>query len=87
MSICQNVDTDVPNSNPASKWSIGGQNGPKIGNYGFLSSKMCEEYYWWEVIISIRKLILVSLVMWSPGECKHCALLTWVRAGSEIRCG
>ena len=55
--------------------------------YGFLSSKMREEYYWWEVIISIRKLILVSLVMWSPGECKHGALLTWVRAGSEIRCG
>ena len=36
--------------------------------FGFLSSKMREETYWWEVLISFRKLLLVSFVMYSPGQ-------------------
>ena len=37
-------------------------------SFGFLSSKMREETYWWEVLISFRKLLLVSFVMWSNGQ-------------------
>lgn len=39
-----------------------------MSGFGFLSSKMREETYWWEVLISFRKLLLVSFVMWSPGQ-------------------
>lgn len=37
-------------------------------SFGFLSSKMREEWYIWEVFISVRKLLLVTMVMWSPGQ-------------------
>ena len=39
LSLCQDVDTDLADPNPASKPPIGGQNGPQIENYVFFFSK------------------------------------------------
>jgi hypothetical protein len=43
--------------------------------FGFLSTKMKTEFYWWEVLISMRKLLLVAAVKFSDGQRLPCALM------------
>jgi hypothetical protein len=43
--------------------------------YGFLLTKMKSEYYWWELVISFRKLTLVTATQFSNGLHLPCALV------------
>lgn len=51
------------------------QNNDFSKSFGFLATKMRTEYYWWEVLISFRKLALVAATKFSDGQRLPCALI------------
>ena len=61
MSLCQDVDTGLPDPNPASKPPIGGQNGPKIGNYGFFFKSLGA------ILKKLYSKLFLVIVHWEPG--------------------
>ena len=43
--------------------------------FGFLSTKMQSDFFWWEIFISLRKLALVTATKFSDAYELPCALL------------
>ena len=43
--------------------------------YGFLATKMKTEYYWWEVVIEFRRVLLVTATKFSDGQRLPCSLI------------
>ena len=43
--------------------------------YGFLATKMRTEYYWWEVVIEFRRVLLVTATKFSDGQRLPCSLI------------